>query len=189
MTSHRTPFRQRSLPWVRGALAIAAVAACTQALAQPTLPFVGAGLLTPTGLPSPAGVVPLRAIGGVDVPGSGQWGLVSDFLLDTVSGTGFGTFVFDRGPDSLSGTLSTSFAVVASGVGFQMQYTATSGTGDLAGFTATGNSLVRLDTGFDGNAPYSYIEVGILNLSPIPEPSAGWLMLGGLALLARWRRR
>jgi hypothetical protein len=174
---------------VRGALAIAAVAACTQALAQPTLPFVGAGLLTPTGLPSPAGVVPLRAIGGVDVPGSGQWGLVSDFLLDTVSGTGFGTFVFDRGADSLSGTLSTSFAVVASGVGFQMQYTATSGTGDLAGFTATGNSLVRLDTGFDGNAPYSYIEVGILNLSPIPEPSAGWLMLGGLALLARWRRR
>jgi MYXO-CTERM domain-containing protein len=73
----------------------------------------------------------LRAIGGVDVPGSGQWGLVSDFLL--------GTFVFDRGADSLSG------------------------------------------------APC--IEVGILNLSPIPEPSAGWLMLGGLALLARWRRR
>jgi hypothetical protein len=174
---------------VHGAFAIAAVVASTQALAQPTLPFIGAGLLTPTGLPSPTGVVPLRAIGGVDVPGSGQWGLVSDFLLDTVSGTGSGTFVFDRGADSLSGTLSTSFAVVASGVGFQMQYTATAGTGKLAGFGATGNSLVRLDTGFDGNAPYSYIEAGILNLSPIPEPSAALLMLGGLALLARWRRR
>ncbi len=176
---------------IRTLLAAAALAACSGAFAQVTT-FTGSGIVAPTGEATPPGVLSLFAAGNYDFAGYGTWSLVAGFLFDTSLGTGSGGFIFSQGDNSFSGALSSSFAPVAVGPGFEMTYTVLSGTGTLAGVVGGANSVIRLISDVSGPPPYAYLESGIISVTipPVPEPGTALLLLlgGAAALWARQRR-
>lgn len=174
----------------RRLIAAAALACCAAASAQTTT-FTGSGAVQPTGEVTPPGVLSLFATGSYEFAGFGTWSLVAGFLFDTAAGTGAGGFVFSQGTDSFGGTLSSSYAPIALGPGFEMSYTITEGTGALAGVFGTANSVIRLTGDLSGPPPYAYLEAGIVSVTipPVPEPATWLMMLGGAAALAGLRKR
>jgi hypothetical protein len=115
----------------------------------------------------------------------GYYDLTSNFVFNLGSGTGSGTFVFAKGADSFSGTISTS----ASASGFLVDYTVLAGLGLFAGLSGSGSGVVTSLEPLT-SPTIRYFEDGSITL--VPEP-ATWLMwLGGGALLlgaARIRRQ
>jgi hypothetical protein len=171
---------------IRTICAAAFAAVALSAHAQ-SFTFTGAGQVTPTGPPSGTGDLPLMVINSAyDLPGAGTWQLQSSFFSNLNTGMGAGSFTFSQGADSLSGTLTSSAAVVAGTNGFELGYAVTGGTGAYSGRTGSGSGLVQLLDDISGPPPYDYIEAGILTL--VPEPMSALLMLGGVVALAGRRR-
>lgn len=161
--------------------ALALLAATTQAQ---TLALAGTGTVYPQGEvvdnvePLLAISVEATSLGGVD-----GWSLIAPFDFDYATATGGGSFSLARGDDGLYGSLSTA----AGGPGsFELSYTITGGIGQYAGVTGSGSTVVTL-LGFNGVDGYDYEEIGQLTL--VPEPASGALLLGGLTWLAARRRR
>ncbi len=178
--------RQTVGGWARPTLAAAACAVvmglAPAAWAQTTT-FTGSGTVQPLPDPVPPGWLALLALGSYDFGSLGTWDLASVLVFDTVSGVGAGGFQFTQGSDSFSGSLTSAFAPVALGPGFEISYTITSGTGGLAGVVGGGNSVVRLTGDLTLPPPFSYLEAGIMTVSVVPEPATALLMLGGVAAL------
>jgi len=112
-------------------------------------------------------------------------------MFNFVSGTGAGTFEFSQGGNSFSGSIATSQAPVAAGPGFEVSYAITGGTGVYLGATGSGSGPIRLVSDPTGSPPYAFMEAGIMNVSVVPEPATGLLMLGGAAALfgRRWLKK
>lgn len=161
--------------------ALVAAAVSGAAHAQ-TLDFRGVGFVQPTAAPDALGNVPLAVLpqsSAYDF-GDGLFGgfydLTSSFVFNLLAGTGSGSFTFESGANSFSGTISTT----ATATGFLVGYTVLSGSGLFAGLTGSGSGVV---TAIDplSSPPVRYFESGSVTL--VPEP-ATWLMwLAGSALL------
>jgi hypothetical protein len=189
MDTKRLTRRGRFAWAARTAVAAAALLAAQAASAETLLTFYGAGFMVPSGLALPNGDQPVETLGSVQVVGGGEWSLVFAGAFNFGTGLGSGTFSFAQGSSSLSGTVAAAVQPVALGSGWEMTYTATGGTGDLAGYVGGGSSLVRLTSDLRTTPPWNYIEVGIFSISPIPEPTSALLMLGGIGLLLGRRLR
>jgi hypothetical protein len=156
-----------------------------------TFILAGPGEITTTGPISGSGDWPLQATGSdyLFVGYGSGWSLLSDFVFNVNNGTGSGTFSFSKGADSLSGTLTSSGGVIAAGAGFNISYTVTSGTGVFANLIGNGTSVARLLEDPNGPPPISFLESGIMNLQPIPEPETALMLVAGIALLAARRMK
>jgi hypothetical protein len=164
-------------------LAMAAALGLGGAAHADPVAYTGAGSVGPVTPVSPSGSAVFTATGSYSFGALGSWDLLSSFVFNAVSGTGTGGFEFAQGGNSFSGTIATATAPVALGPGFEITYTVTGGTGSFAGATGGGNGLIRLVSDITGAPPYSYIEAGIMDVTPIPEPATALLMLGGVAAL------
>jgi hypothetical protein len=168
------------------AAAAALLGASAAAWAVPTT-YTGQGFVGPVTPPSSSGSAAFVAQGNYLVAGVGSFDLVSSFMFNFVSGTGAGAFEFSQGGNSFSGSIATSQAPVAAGPGFEISYAITGGTGVYLGATGSGSGLIRLLSDPTSSPPYAFIEAGIMNVSVVPEPATGLLMLGGAAaLFGRW---
>lgn len=170
-------------------LALAALLSVSLAAWATPTTYTGAGTVGPVTPPSSSGTAVYVASGSYSFTGLGSFELLSSFIFNMTSGTGTGGFEFTQGGSSFSGTIATASAPVALGPGFEIQYTVTGGTGLFAGSTGGGNGLIRIVSDITGAPPYAYLEAGIMNVTPIPEPATALLMLGGVAALLGRRLR
>lgn len=157
-----------------------------------TVNFDGSGSVTGPAQTPPffVGLEVLPASTSYVVNGDPGWQLGSLFDFNAVTLTGTGTATLSKAGDSISLLINTSTSSL--GAPLAMTYTAIGGTGAFLGLVGSGTSTVQLlgnPLGLPVAVPY--VETGgVLNLSPVPEPSA--LLLGALSaafLLARMARR
>ena len=160
----------------------AALSLSTAAFADPVA-YTGSGTVGPVTPVGPTGSAVFTASGTYSFGSLGSFELLSSFVFNAVSGTGTGGFEFAQGSSFFGGTITTTAAPVALGLGFEISYTVTGGSGSFAGATGGGNGLIRIVSDITGAPPYSYLEAGIMNVTAIPEPATALLMLGGVAAL------
>lgn len=126
---------------------------------------------------------------GLSSPIPGHWDVFrfEELDLNTFTFTGYTTWT-DTGPggNNLEATFTGGVEVQldASHVRVYNNFVITGGTGIFAGYKGTGQD--RVYTNFvDGQ----YVESGMLNLVPIPEPGTALLFTAGAMALTAMRRR
>jgi hypothetical protein len=177
----------RSLASAALALVLVAPVATVQAAEPFTILYTGHGERDPS--------VPGSFVGkaddwaGLSSPIPGDWDVVRFETHDLPAQTFFGTTTWtDTGPggNNLSATFTGGWELVGDGqhVRVYNNFVITGGTGIFAGYKGTGED--RVYTNFVAG---QYVESGMLNLVPVPEPSTTLMMFAGAMALTAWRRR
>lgn len=166
-------------------LALVGSFAVSSAFAQ-SFTVQGGGTITPQGPVDGGGNWPLQANGAAyTFQGyAGFWTLLSNFSFNVNTNIGSGSFSLTQGADSVSGTLYTQGTPVAQNAGFKLEYQITNGTGIFNGLVGSGSSLVLLLSDPNGPPPFNYLEAGIMNLRPVPEPQTALMLVAGIAVLS-----
>lgn len=167
------------------ALAALALLAGTAAAAPVSLAFSGSGAVTgpAQAFPVLSGLSMISATSDYIVDGDDGWHVEKSFGFNVATLTGGGSFTLSDGIDSLSGTFTSSRA--SSTAPTDLFYTVTGGSGRFAGFVGTGvASGATVGNAFGlPTAAVSFRESGVFNVSAVPEPTTGLLLMAGLAAL------
>lgn len=126
---------------------------------------------------------------GLSSPVPGHWDVFrfEELDLTTFTFTGYTTWT-DTGPggNNLEATFTGGVEVQldASHVRVYNNFVITGGTGIFAGYEGTGEDRVYTDF-----VAGQYVESGMLNLVPVPEPATGLLLTAGVMAVGLMRRR
>jgi len=126
---------------------------------------------------------------GLASPIPGDWDVVRFETYNVPAQTFSGTTTWtDTGPggNNLWGSFTGGWEFVGDGKHVRVfnNFVIEGGTGIFAGYKGTGED--RVYTNFVAG---QYVESGMLNLVPVPEPSTALMMFAGAMALTAWRRR
>lgn len=177
------------------ALALAAPITAAQAAEPFTILFTGHGQRATQG--PPCGPTCGQATwngkaddwAGLASPIAGDWDVFRSEVHDLAASTFTGTTTWtDTGPggNNLFATFTGGWEPVGDGqhVRVYNDFVITGGTGIFAGYKGTGED--RVYTNFVAG---QYVESGMLNLVPVPEPATALLFTAGAMALTVMRRR
>jgi len=181
----------------RGGLAVAFAASTAAAQAAEPISFLfdGHGTLSFAPCPVPSPTCAIATVSGVaddwagmTSPIPGNWEVHVSRTLDLAAMTYVGTFAFadtGAGGNNLHGSVSGSWVVLTPGqtTGLNI-FTVEGGSGIFSGTTGYGQS-----TTYGIGALGGYVESGIFNLTPVPEPATALLLGAGVLAFGAVRRR
>lgn len=187
----------------RALLALSATTCLVSAQAS-TLTFsftahgIGAGPPMPVACGDPVGCLDLAVAGvaddwlGFGSPIPGSWDYTASFTQSLSTGEISGDFMFAGvgGAPDFWGTFTGGFVPVPGVtpppvmVMTPIAYTVTGGTGLFVGATGIGASTVYVNL-----TEPSYVESGVFQITPVPEPATWGLFGAGLLAAGAWARR